>query len=158
MQRKLLSLRSWVSGKTARVTKGFYPYITGKIVDNRKVTKEIVLYRTTDWHTALFTLFSLFTGFVNFHWLLSAHKFLLLLVCKMFFLKSHIFYLLPLYKSFFFLNNEFWISYWKPLKAFTLFPLCFALMNTFHQWSGRFLVPSGRRSVSAMQITTVACL
>jgi hypothetical protein len=52
------------------------------------------------------------------------------------------------------LNNEFWITYWKALQAFTLFPLCFALMNTFYQWSGRLLVPSGRQSVSALQITT----
>lgn len=78
-------------------------------------------------------------------------------VCKMFFLESHTFFLLPLYEAFFFLNNEFWISYSKALKAFTLFPLCFALMNTFHKWSGRLLVPSGRQSVSvlsALQITT----
>jgi len=72
----------------------------------------------------------------------------------MLFLESRIFFLLPLYKTFFFLNNKFWISYWKALKAFALFPLCFALMNTFRQWSGRVLVPSGRQSVLALQITT----
>lgn len=122
-----------------------------------------MLYLTIDWHTAFFTVFSLLTRFVNFHWLFSAHMFFLFPLCKMFFLEPHIFFLLRLYNTFFFLKNEFWISYWKALRAFKLFPLWFALMNTFHKWSGRLLVPSGRQCVSvlsALQITTglPACL
>jgi hypothetical protein len=62
-------------------------------VDNREVTKEIVLYHTIEWNTGLFAIFYLLTRFVNFHLLFSAHIFFLFPLCKMLFLEPHILFL-----------------------------------------------------------------